>query len=137
MRTPRWGELRQFCLRNDYRETRTDHFHYLKVLPDHSTSGTMVSLGVDGDEVPPLMWQRVWRRQLRLATEDDFWRGLRGEPFRYDVPPTPEPAQPLPSYLERFLRDTLHWPPDRIAATSREEAQGLLNAHYARELKDG
>jgi hypothetical protein len=133
---PRWGQVREFCLKQGYKETRTDHFHYVHILADRSTSGTMISMGVDGDEVPAQMWPMVWRRQLRLASEEDFWRGLRGETVSFSVPPVPQQAQPLPSYLERFLRHTLHLDDARIATTSRDEAQQLLNAHYARELRE-
>lgn len=82
---PTWGQVREFCHRLGYRETRTDHFHYIKVLVDRSTSGTMVSMGADADDVPAQMWTMVWRHQLRLASEDEFWKGLRGEPVQYVV----------------------------------------------------
>lgn len=133
---PRWGEVREFCLRQGYKETRTDHFHYLKVLPDRSISGTMVSMGVDGEEVPAQMWGLVWRRQLRLAGEDEFWNGLRGESVAYAIPPPPDSPASLPPYLDRFLRQTLHLSDKQIAATSREDAQRLLNEHYSRELRE-
>jgi hypothetical protein len=133
---PRWGQVREFCRRQGYRETRTDHFRYLKVLADRSTSGTIISMGVDGEEVPPNMWRLVWKQQLRLAGEDEFWKGLGGEPVQYAVPPAPEPSRPLPEYLERFLRQVLHYEDAEIARTSRAEAQALLNAHYARELRE-
>jgi hypothetical protein len=132
---PRWGQVREFCLKQGYRETRTDHFHYLKVLTDGSTSGTMVSMSKDGDEVPAQMWSRVWRRQLRLAGEEEFWKGLRGDSVQYAVSPVEEQAEPLPPYLVRFLRDVLHRSDEEIAATTREKAQNELNAYYARELR--
>ena len=134
--SPRWGDVRRFCQLQGYRETVTDHHRYLKVLPDRSTSGTMVSLGADGETIPPGLWSLVWRRQLRLADEAEFWKGLDGTPVRYAIPPEPEPAQPLPAYLVRFLADRLHWSPEQIAATTRERAQELLNAFYAGELRD-
>lgn len=135
MPRPRWGQVRRFCELQGYRESRTTHYFYDKVLPDGSTSGTMVSFGRDGEAVPSEMWTRVWRRQLRLRDEEDFWRGLEGGAVEYDMPPTPEPATPLPAYLTRFLRDTLHYSEERIASLSREEAQGLLNEYYAGELR--
>ena len=70
----------------------------------------MVSMGVNGEEVPPQMWRLVWGRQLRLTDEEEFWRGLRGEDVRYAIPSTPEPPRPLPAYLVRFLRDPLRLP---------------------------
>ncbi|MGH2369256.1 MAG: hypothetical protein ACRDI2_13755 [Chloroflexota bacterium] len=134
---PRWGEVREFCRKQGYQETRTGHIHYLKVLPDRSTSGTMVSLGVDGQVVPSSLWVRVWRRQLRLTSEEEFWKGLRGELVTYAIPPTPASPEPLPAYLLRFLRDTLHLPDAQIAPLTREQAQQLLNDYYSREVREG
>ena len=128
--------MRRFCQVQGYRETPTDHVRYLKVLPDRSTSGTMVSQGVDGEVVPTQMWTLVWRRQLRLADEDEFWKGLRGETVRYAIPPQPDPPQPLPAHLARFLVDQLHWTPEQAASTTREQAQALLNELYARQLRE-
>ena len=78
MPLPRWGEIREFCLKQGYEERRTDHFRYQKVVAANTVSGTMVSFGKDGLELKPGMWLRVWKRQLRLASEDDFWSGLAG-----------------------------------------------------------
>jgi hypothetical protein len=133
---PRWGQVREFCLRQDYRETRTDHFRYVKVLPDRSTSGTMISMGVDGQQVPAQRWLLVWKHQLRLASEDEFWSGLRGEPVRHAVEAAPEPPRPLPSYLTRFLADVLHYSEAEISALTRDEAQRLLDDYHSRELRE-
>ncbi len=133
---PTWGQLRQFCLIQGFKETRTDHFHYTKVLPGRQSAGTMASFGKDGETIPANMWRLVWKRQLRLASEEEFWKGLDGQPVQYDLPPAPEPRQPLPDYLQRHLREVLHWPEDRIAQTTRDEAQELLNAHYASKLRE-
>jgi hypothetical protein len=133
---PTWGELRQFCAAQGYRESRTDHFHYVKVVGDRETSGTMVSFGIDGETIPPQFWVKVWKRQLKLLSEEEFWKGLSGEAVKYDIPPGPEPITPLPAYLERFLRSELHWTDEQVAGVTRAAAQELLNAHYARELRD-
>jgi hypothetical protein len=113
------------------------HYFYDKILPDGPTSGTMVSFGRDGETIPSEMWSRVWRHQLRLRSEADFWQGLEGGRVDYDIPPAPEPTISLPSYLERFLRDNLHYSDEEIAATNEEQAQRLLNAYYSRELRGG
>ncbi len=133
---PRWGQLREFCLKQGYRETVTDHFRYLKVLPDRSTSGTMVSKGKDGETIPSGMWQLVWRRQLRLATEEEFWKGLSGEMVRYAIQEEPEGDEPLPPYLRRFLETVLHLHESEIRRMTRDQAQSQLNAHYSRELRE-
>lgn len=133
---PTWGEVRRFCQLQGYRETRTDHVRYLKVLPDRSTSGTMVSMGVDSQQVHSQMWALVWKRQLRLASEDQFWKGLRGETVRYALPPTDAPREPLPAYLTSFLTETLHISQTQIATLTRAEAQRLLDEYHARELRE-
>ena len=136
MPRPRWGQLQEFCRKQGYIETRTDHFHYLKVLPNRSTSGTMVSMGVEGENVPPVMWQRIWKDQLRLPSEDEFWKGLRGEPVQYAVTTGEIPTEPLPNYLQRFLEDTLHFTEAEIENLTRDQSQDLLNEYYSRELQD-
>ncbi len=133
---PTWEQVRQFCIAQGYKETRSTHYFYTKVLPDRQSSRTMVSFGDEGKTVPSEMWRLVWKRQLKLATEEEFWNGLDGRTVQYDIPPTPEPQLPLPEYLLHHLRDVLHWPEERIAETARDEAQELLNAWYARELLD-
>jgi hypothetical protein len=131
---PRWGEVRRFCQVQGYHETKSDHWYYDKALPDGTSSGTKVSLGADSDDVPPSLWTRVWRHQLRLASEEEFWRGLGDPSVRYDLPAVAEPSTPLPTYLDRFLRNTLHYTDAQIAEITRDEAQRLLDAHYMREL---
>ena len=133
---PTWGQVRQFCIAQGYEERRGDPDRYIKVIAARFTSGTMISQGVDNETVPSQMWRMVWKRQLLLLSEEEFWKGLHGHPVQYDVPLPPEPQRPLPEYLQRHLRDVLHWPEDRIAQTRRDEAQELLNAHYASQLQE-
>ncbi len=136
MPRPRWEQVRRFCLLQGYTETRTDHYYHDKVLPDGSSSGTKVSFGKERQEVPPELWTRVWSRQLRLRDEGEFWRGLAGAAVGFASSPISGPATPLPAYLVRFLEHTLRYSDEQIAATSREQAQQLLNQHYAAELQE-
>ncbi len=97
-----------------------------------------ISFGLaESETVPPSLWSRIWKRQLRLRSEEQFWRGLDGDSVAYDVPKETEPAHPLPEYLARHLREDRHWSAAQIAATPREEAQRLLNAWYSRDRGDG
>jgi hypothetical protein len=131
-RRPTWGKLRRFCQQQRFRPSTTDHDFYDKVLPDGSTAGTKISFGVTENEpVPTSLWPRIWRRQLRLSSEDDFWQGLAGGHVEYDIPHSPEPRQPLPEYLVRHLRSDRHWSEEQITSVSHEEAQGLLNDWYS------
>lgn len=133
---PTWGQVRQFCLRRGYRETGTNRYRHVKPLPDRSISGTLVSLGADSQGVPASLRTRVWCRQLHLAGETEFWHGLEGASVAYDSSPAPVSAPTLPDYLVRFLKGTLDWTDEQVAATTREQAQELLNDYYARELED-
>ncbi len=133
---PTWGQLRQFCVAQGYQERRTDHFRYIKVVRDRFSSGTMVSFGKAGETIPAQLWGRVWKQQLKLAGEEEFWKGLSGQPVQYEILPAADPPTPLPTYLTRFLRDTLHWSDAQIAAATRDEAQGLLNAFYTQQLRE-
>ena len=55
----------------------------------------MLSFGSDGVVAPAQMWLQVWKHQLKLVTEEHFWRGLSGEDVHYVSQPEPEPAEPL------------------------------------------
>jgi hypothetical protein len=116
------------------RPSRTDHDFYDNVLADGSTAGTKISHGVsETDQIPPSLWPRIYRYQLRLRAESDFWQGLEGKAVAHDLPLMPEPTQPLPDYLVRHLRDDRLWSEDQTASIPREEAQHLLNSCYSRE----
>jgi len=39
-------------------------------------------------------------------------------------------------YLQHHLRDVLHWSEEQIAQTTRDQAQELLNAYYANQLRE-
>lgn len=133
---PKWRQVRRFCAAQGYEQDEGDHTRFIKLRPDGSSSGTMISHGKEGADVPSNLWKLVWQKQLRLASEDEFWRGLDGAPARYDIPPMPEVNAPLRPYQERFLREMLHYSDEAIAATTPEEAQRLLDAHFARSLLD-
>lgn len=137
-RRPTWAQVRRFRERQGFRRSTTDHTFYDKPLPDGSTAGTKISFArVETEPVPPSLWPRIWKRQLRLREEAQFWRGLEGEAVEYDIPRTSEPPEPLPYFLVRHLRDDRQWSDEAIAATTHEEAQRLLNAWYSRERTGG
>lgn len=132
-RIPTWREVAEFCARNGYeRDERSHHTYYTREPVAGFISQTYLSRGAGNARVPTPLWPRIWRDQLRLANEDDFWKGLAGEEYRYDLPPTPNTPEPMPPYLARFLRDTLHYTDEQIEATSPGEAQRMLDGHYSR-----
>ena len=83
-RRPTWSQVRRFCERQGFRPSTTDHDFYDVVLADGSTAGTKISFGVaETEPVPTSLWPRIWKRELRLRSEDEFWRGLEGDPVDY------------------------------------------------------
>lgn len=133
-RRPTWNDLRRFCERQQFAHRSGDHDFYDKRLALGVNASTKISHGKTTEQISANLWGNIWKRQLRLANEDEFWRGLAGDFPRYDVPPIPTVAEPLPDYLRQFLTDVLHYDEMRIAATDRETAQRLLNAHYSGQL---
>jgi hypothetical protein len=131
-RVPTWREVADFCRRNGYeRDERSHHTYYTREPVVGFISQTYISRSAGNARVPMPLWPRVWRDQLRLVSEDDFWKGLDGEEYRYDLPPTPNRPEPMAPYLVRFLRDTLHYTDEQIANTPPGEAQRLLDDHYS------
>ena len=82
MPRPKWRQVRQFCEAQRYERDQGDHTRYIKLLADGSSSGTMISHGKDGVDVPPNLWRLVWQTQLRLTSEEEFWKGLAKEVSR-------------------------------------------------------
>lgn len=130
---PTWGEVRRFCERQGFAKRETDHTFFDRTFPSGETAGTKISRGVDGETLTKARWALVWRRQLRLRSEDDFWRGLEGGPVVYDIPAPPAPAGPLPDYLRHFLAARRHMTEAEIAAVTKDEAMRLWYAHLVGE----
>jgi hypothetical protein len=132
-RVPTWREVAEFCLRNGYEtDERSHHTYYTREPIAGFISQTYLSRGAGNARVPTPQWSRVWRDQLRLKSESDFWQGLNGEVYHYDLPPTPYAPEPMRPHLARFLHDTLYYTDEQIASISPEEAQRMLDAYYSR-----
>lgn len=136
-RVPTWREVSEFCQRSGYeKDERSHHTYYTREPVAGFISQTYISRGAGNKRVPTPQWSQVWRDQLRLSSEDDFWSGLDGEEYHYDLPPVPRAPEPMKPYLTHFLRDTLHYTDEQIAGISAEEAQRLLDLHYSRPSPD-
>ena len=128
---PTWGEVRRFCEQQGFAKRETDHTFFDKTFPGGETAGTKISRGVDSETLTKARWTLVWRRQLRLKSEDDFWGGLEGATVAYDIPVPPAPPESLPDYLHRFLASVRHLTEDEIAALSKDEATRLWYAYLS------
>jgi hypothetical protein len=93
---PRFRDLRRFCELDGWEELAGalggtgDHRRYRKVLPDGTILRTTVSHGSGRIEHPGL-WQRIWRDQLGLESEDEFWAVLRTRKAAPRGAPAPAP----------------------------------------------
>lgn len=132
MPQPRFGDIRRFCEVDGWEETtkkaggkRRDHFRYRKVLDDGTILRTRASMGNDeiGD---PTLWRHIWRDQLGLESEDQFWEALRTgksverEPASEAKPPTAA-AEKKDARLYRALIDIAGLPEAEVRSMSNEE----------------
>jgi hypothetical protein len=79
---PKNADLRRFCAIDGWEEvTRVrggtgDHVRMRKILRDGTILRTRISHGA-GEIADPNLWRHVWREQLGLSDESEFWRVLR------------------------------------------------------------
>jgi len=132
-RRPKWREVRRFCERQGFTPSATDHDFFDKTFWNGDTAGTKISRGVEGETLTPERWHLVWKRQLRLKSEADFWRGIEGDTIEYDIPSPEAVTESLPPYLQIFLATVHHLDVEEIAQTTKEEAMQLYFVHLARE----
>jgi len=132
---PKWRDVRRFYENEGFDRFSSDHDYYDKTFPGGETAGTRISRGVDGETLAPGMWHNVWRRQLRLMSEEDFWRGVRGESVAYNIPASPTAPELLPEYLRYYLATIEHLDDNAIARTPKDEAIERYQRHLAREIR--
>lgn len=108
MPPPKFDDLRRFCEIDGWEEVHRvrvrggagDHRRYRKVLADGTILRTRVSHGA-GEIGDPGLWTRIWRDQLGLESEDDFWQTLgTGEAVERGENPVVPPAGPsIPGWV--------------------------------------
>ena len=137
MPQPSFGDIREFCRIDGWEETKSarwktgDHFRYRKQLNDGRILRTKASHGNDeiGD---PSLWTRIWRDQLGLESEEQFWNALKtGNPVERDTEPVaPPPAETVPHWLVRRLVSEAGIPESEVRQLTREAAQQRLDRFY-------
>lgn len=125
-------QLERFLRIDGWRETRSnDHRRYIKRLGDGSILRTRVSHGRGPAVRSDGAWRDVWRTQLALASEDDFWRALKtGKPVERRGDPAarrpPADAALKPEWLVRALVEDHGVPLGDALAMSEAEARRRL-----------
>ena len=137
MPQPKFSDIRRFCQIDGWEETRGasgkrgDHFRYRKVLEDGRILRTRASHSDDeiGD---PSLWRRIWRDQLALASEAQFWEALQsGEPVNRTQSALAPAGPSLPGWLVESLIRKVGMPPEEVAQMTEQEALDRLNEFYS------
>ena len=127
MAPPQKRELRRFCEIDGWDQIKqTDHYRYTKRLPDGDLLRTKVSLGAGPACNDPNLWAHIWRTQLRLESEDQFWEAVQsGEPVPRGPQPGPKPEPQMDAWLFEHLVYRNGMPEDDVLALSAEEAMNI------------
>jgi hypothetical protein len=100
-------DLRRFCELDGWEKASArspDHDRYRKTLDNGDILRTRVSheRGPACDD--PALWNRIWRHQLGLSSEEEFWEVLRTRRPASRGAPASAPTQPgIPAWLFEFL----------------------------------
>lgn len=140
MPQPKFSDIRRFCQIDGWTEKkgssgkRGDHYRYRKTLDDGSILRTKTSHG-DEQIGDPSLWRRIWRDQLALASEDQFWDALATGEAIDRSPAAPVPSGPsLPGWLVNDLIRKVGLHPDEVAQMSEVEAKERLNEFYSQPI---
>lgn len=133
MAVPEKKDLRRFCELDGWERTNAsspDHDRYRKTLENGDILRTRVSHGRGPACGDPALWSRIWRHQLALSSEEEFWEVLRTRRPAPRGAPTSEPRQPgMPTWLFEFLRNVIGLPENDILSMSEEEAMRRYMRH--------
>lgn len=129
MPQPRHSDLRRFCEVDGWEETtkarrNPDHTRYRKLLDDGRVLRTKVSHG-RGSIDDQSLWKRIWRDQLALDSEDEFWEALSAKcPVDRSAATPPPPSGPSkPAWLVNSLIFTAGLSEGEVAELSVKEAE--------------
>lgn len=131
MPQPQHSDLHRFCEIDGWEEITSgrrnpDHARYRKVLANGEVLRTRVSHGRGAIEDPSL-WRHIWRDQLGLESEEEFWEVLSSRtPVERSAAQGPQ-GPSKPAWLENQLIYTAGIPESEVAAMSEEEAFARWN----------
>lgn len=141
MPQPKFSDIRRFCQIDGWEEKkgasgkRGDHFRYRKMLEDGRILRTKASHSDDeiGD---PSLWRRIWRDQLALDSEAQFWEALEsGRPVDRTQSAPPPAGPSLPGWLVDTLIRKAGMSLEEVAQMTEQEARDRLNEFYSQPLE--
>lgn len=130
MPIPDKRDLRRFCELDGWEPTSAhspDHDRYRKKLDTGEILRTRVSRGRGPVCHDISLWARIWRSQLQLVSEEEFWEVLRSrEPARRGAcAPAEPPGVAMDTWLLEFLVNVVGMREEVVLALSPEEAMAL------------
>jgi hypothetical protein len=140
---PKFSDIRRFCEIDGWEELGRsrggtgDHWRYRKALGDGTVLRTRASHS-DEQIGDPGLWQRIWKHQLGLDREEQFWEALRtGQPVSREAHALPAPTGPsIPAWVvQGLLRAGV--PEDEIRGLDAAEAQRRLEEIWSQPREEG
>lgn len=132
MPIPDKKDVRRFCELDGWEKTEAtspDHDRYRKRLADGTVLRTKVSHGRGAIVRNPGLWTNVWRHQLGLQSEDEFWDVLDTRKPATRGEPAPEPPEPqMDAWLFEALVLTYGVDEGKVRAMDADEAVALYLA---------
>ena len=129
MPIPDKKDLRRFCELDGWEVTEAtnpDHDRYRKRLGNGSVLRTKVSHGRGPIVRNPGLWTNVWRRQLALESEDEFWDVLSTRKPARRGEREPQPLEPnMDAWLHEALVHTFGMDESEVLATDADAALAL------------
>ena len=134
MPLPTWNDLERFCEIDGWERREGDHIRFRKQLEDGRILRTKVSRK-GADTIGRRLWTHIWRDQLALGGEAEFWRALesrqpvgRAQPGSHERPERPM----LPGWLWQKLSEEVGLRDDEIRELTEQEALERLHEFWSR-----
>ena len=138
MRLPTWKDLERFCKIDAWERREGDHIRFRKQLDNGGILRTKVSRK-GSETIGRDLWTHIWREQLALDNEEDFWRALdsRRPVVRKpaETAERPEGAS-LPGWLWQRLVEDVGLSEDVIRELKEDEALVRLHQFWSRPAEE-
>ena len=136
-KSPTWGDVRKFLAADKWQQLassarggpQTDHIWFQKALPDGRVLQAKISHS-NKKTVSAGRFRTIARHELEVSVPE-FWECIRtGKPVDRPVP-LEEPEYQHPAWVVSVLVGRKHMSEDDVAKLSREEAERLVQDHWA------